>query len=365
VRWTSNQQLEDKSRDAFRNLAHSRGWIVRDKAPDVGIDMEVEIVEGQDVVSKVLWIQIKATESVKHLHEGIPFPIETKHLEYYESCQLPVIILLWSKPENSFYYLFAQRFIQEKLSAEDSQWRKKTTKTILFAADSKLENIDQLKTVATDGYLYIAQRQLNIKTEAGSAVYWLDGIPKSDDEELKQETLKVLQFMEKEKYNNAITTSEHILRTCTISPTQKMAILINLGNAYHSLGQNNKALTHYNEVLELTKKVNEKEALDGKSVALGNIGLIYRARGDLDNALKHHQDALKIDQEIGYKQGEASDLGNIGLIYRARGDLDNALKYFTDALKILDKFNLVYGRDIIQNALSSIIKDTRLRQSRF
>ena len=92
---------------------------------------------------------------------------------------------------------------------------------------------------------------------------------------------------------------------------------------------------------------------------MGNIGLIYRAKGDLDNALKCHQDALKIDREIGYKQGEASDLGNIGLIYSDKGDLDKALKYLRDAIEILDRFNLIYGRDIIQNAINLITKIKR------
>ncbi|UCF04394.1 MAG: tetratricopeptide repeat protein, partial [bacterium] len=65
--------------------------------------------------------------------------------------------------------------------------------------------------------------------------------------------------------------------------------------------------------------------------------------------------ALKIDQEIGYKQGEASDLGNIGLIYKARGELDEALKYLQDALEVLNNYSLSYGRNVIQRAISSIL----------
>ena len=74
----------------------------------------------------------------------------------------------------------------------------------------------------------------------------------------------------------------------------------------------------------------------------------------MDNALKYHQDALKIDREIGYKQGETLALGNIGLIYLNKGDLDNALKYLKKALKVLEKFNLIYGKEIIKNAVNFI-----------
>jgi len=167
--------------------------------------------------------------------------------------------------------------------------------------------------------------------------------------------------MENEKYRVAIEEFENMLRECVLSPTERMSVLLNLGNAYYSLSKNDDALKNYDAILKLTKKVSEKDAREGEASALGNIGLILKAKGDLDNALKYHQDALKIDQEIGYKQGEASALGNIGLIYSDKGDLDNALKYFQDALKILDKFNLIYGRDIILNAIKLIEKHRKIR----
>ena len=36
------------------------------------------------------------------------------------------------------------------------------------------------------------------------------------------------------------------------------------------------------------------------------------------------------------------------------GDLDTALKYLQGVMKILDTFKLVYGRDIIENAINLI-----------
>ena len=131
------------------------------------------------------------------------------------------------------------------------------------------------------------------------------------------------------------------------------ACLGNIGLIYRAKGDLDNAFKYLKEALTIHREAGYKQ---GEANQLGNIGLIYSAKGDLDNALKYHQEALKIDKEIGYKQGEASDLGNIGLIYRAKGDLDNALKYHQEALEILDKFKLIYGRDIIQNAIDSMIK---------
>ena len=175
--------------------------------------------------------------------------------------------------------------------------------------ESKLD-IKDLDTIAAKGYLYIAAQQLNI-TPAGTQ-YWLDGIPQSDDKELQKRTLTALLYSRDEKYPGAIKELENILKLCILSPTEKMSVLLNLGNACYSLSRINGALANYEAVLELTKKVTEKDALEGKSAALGNIGLIY------------------------------SD----------KGDLDSALKYLKDALKILDTFNLIYGRHIIENAIN-------------
>jgi len=353
---TSEHELEYESRLAFRNLLPKK-WIVRDKIPDYAIDMEVEIVEEEKVTNKVLWVQIKATKKAKRSDGAIHRSIKTKYLEYYERCHLPVIILLWVKCENSFHYLFAQRFIQEKLSVKKPDWRKQKTNTIQFPSNSKLENVDTLNSIATEGYLYITQQELNIKPETKSAIYWLDGIPKSDNKELKELTLRALSHMKNERYHAAVSEFENILRVCTTSPTEKMSILLNLGNAHHLLGQNDKALNACNTIRRLAKKTTGKDALEGETAALANIGLIYRAKGDLDKALKHLTEALKIDREIGYRQGEANQLTNIGLVYSDKGDLDKALKHLTEALKILNRFNLLYGRDVIQNAINSIKKN--------
>ena len=328
--------LEEESKRAFINLLPPE-WIHRDKNPDYGIDMEVVIVEDGKVTNNVFCIQLKATESTRPAQKEITYKAETEHLKFWEIERLPVLILYYIKSSNTFYHLFAQRYIRENLSVENPDWRKRKHATIRFPLDSKLSNIKDLSSMATEGYLYIAQQQLNIKSETESATYWLDGIPKSDDEELKERTLKAFSYVIDHEYTSAIDEFEKILRVCTISPTEKMSILINLGNAYLPLGQNDNALKNYEAILDLTKKVNEKTALEGKSAALGNIGLILRAKGDFDRALRCLKDALIIHKKIRYKQGEAKDLGNIGIIFRmrkAKGDFSRSLKYLKNAIKI-------------------------------
>ena len=180
-------------------------------------------------------------------------------------------------------------------------------------ADDVIKRILDKEYFGEDIALHIRLSEGNLN-RSSKATYWVDGIPKSDDKELKEHYLKALLLCRNDKYEDAIKEFENILRICIISPTEKMSILLNLGNAYYSLSQNDKALENYNASLRVTEKVGKKTALEGKAAALGNIGLIY------------------------------SD----------KGDLDNALKYLKKALKVLEKFNLIYGKEIIKNAVNFI-----------
>jgi tetratricopeptide (TPR) repeat protein len=328
---TREHVLEEESKRALKKLLPPE-WIVRDIVPDYGLDMEVTIVEGENITNKVLMLQIKATENVDKKQETVPLQIETKHLTYYESYPLPVIILYYVKPDDVFYSIFAQRYIEEILSVDSPNWRKQKTATVRFVRNSMLRNVNDLESIATDGYLYVVQSKLN--TEPNGATYWLDGIPKSDDQQLKALMLEALSNAQAENYSTAVDKFETILRLCTVSPTHKIAILINLGNAYRSLGKYEIALKNYSAVLDLTQKVSERSALEGRASALGNLGLILRLKGNLDDALKYLEDALKIHKEIGYRQGEALTLGNIGNILLNKGQHDNALKYYQEAVKI-------------------------------
>ncbi len=66
--------------------------------------------------------------------------------------------------------------------------------------------------------IYLSEEELSIK----KVRFWVDGIPKSDDKELKEHYLKALLLCRNEKYEDAIKEFENILRTCIISPTEKM-----------------------------------------------------------------------------------------------------------------------------------------------
>jgi tetratricopeptide (TPR) repeat protein len=333
--------LEDESKLALRNILPPE-WIYRARDnPDYGIDSEIEIVESEEVTNYVLWVQLKATNK-RFPDNKVTYQISTDHLIYYESCRLPIVILYYLKPQNRFYYLFAQRYIRDILSKQDPAWRKKKTTTLYFS--QVLTEPKTLKSIATDGYLELYPEELRRKFGEMSPIYFVDGIPNSDDEVLKSRIAKGLSYINNEQYKKAITEFKNILEVCTLAPAQRIAVYINLGNASHTTGNNQEAIKYYQLILDLKDKVNEQEQNEIEAIALGNLGLVYSVQGNLNKAEQYQQESLKLHRELGYKQGKANAFGNLGLVYFDQGNLKKAEQYLKEALKLHRELGYKQGK---------------------
>lgn len=328
---TRQQVLEEESRRALKNTLPAE-WIVTPINPDYGLDVEITIVEDEEVTNRVCKAQLKATDQVVDNQGEISLSIKSKHLKYYENYPLPVFILYFIKSMNVFYYIFAQKYVKENLSLDTPAWREQKYVTVRFSPNSILKNIENFKSAVLDSSLYVTLSQLNLRP--GGAFYFLDGIPKSDDQELKRLTLVALSHSQANRYQLAIEVFERILRECIISPSEKMAILLSLGNAHYSISQYENALKNFRAANNLTSKVSDATVLEGKAIALNGIGLVYAHKGRLDGSLKYFQKAIHIFRKIGYREAEADSLNNIGTVYRIQGELKKAMARYRVALKI-------------------------------
>ena len=115
------------------------------------------------------------------------------------------------------------------------------------------------------------------------------------------------------------------------NPQNHSAVLGNLGNAYNDLGQVKKAIDHYEQALEIVKKIGDRQ---GEGNHLGNLGNGYRNMGQVEKAIEYYQNALVIVKEIGDRHGEGAVLGNLGLTYSDRGQVGKAIEYYQNALVI-------------------------------
>jgi tetratricopeptide (TPR) repeat protein len=114
-------------------------------------------------------------------------------------------------------------------------------------------------------------------------------------------------------------------------PGDEETFLIKLGLAYRDLGQVDRAIEYYKQVLTPNRGIVDQQV---KATALGNLGVAYYDLGQLEQAIVYHEDALILDREIGDRQGEGKDLGNLGAAYLGLGQMDKVIEFTEQALAI-------------------------------
>ncbi|MEM9215430.1 MAG: tetratricopeptide repeat protein [Cyanobacteria bacterium P01_F01_bin.150] len=109
------------------------------------------------------------------------------------------------------------------------------------------------------------------------------------------------------------------------------ASLGNLGNAYYSLGDYERAIDFHQQSLVIDRELRNRL---GEANSLGNLGVVYRDLGDYERAIDFQQQALVIARELGNRLGEAQSLGNLGIAYDDLGDYERAIDFHQQSLVI-------------------------------
>ena len=109
----------------------------------------------------------------------------------------------------------------------------------------------------------------------------------------------------------------------------------NLGLAYDSKGDYDKAIEYYQKSLKIGLKKLGSEHPD-VATSYNNLGKAYESKGDYGKAIEYCQKALKIDlKKLGPEHPKvAGDYNSLGLIYKRRGGYGKAIEYYQKALKI-------------------------------
>ena len=110
--------------------------------------------------------------------------------------------------------------------------------------------------------------------------------------------------------------------------------LNNLGAAYYSLGQVERAIEFYEQALVISREIGDRR---GEGNRLGNLGLAYAALGQVERAIEFYAQALVISREIGDRRGEGNHLFNIGATYAGLDRIEEAVKYVAQALVIYEE----------------------------
>lgn len=124
----NNHTIEDASRRQFANLLPDM-WVTRDKVPDYGIDLEVEIFdESGDATGLMFNVQLRGTDNPKMEYKSA---IKVDQYDYFESLNVPTLLVRFCRPTANFFWRWA--FTIEKRVSSDRQ----KTFTVKFGEEDK------------------------------------------------------------------------------------------------------------------------------------------------------------------------------------------------------------------------------------
>jgi CHAT domain-containing protein len=117
----------------------------------------------------------------------------------------------------------------------------------------------------------------------------------------------------------------------------KGKLLSNLGFAYNSLGEPQRALTFLEDALKLRRETGDRR---GEIITLNNLGDSWRKLGDVEKGLDQHRNALEQALALGDRRQEASSRLRIAEALLARSDAAAALRELEPALVVLAEMGI-------------------------
>ena len=135
-------QLESESRAALQSIIPPK-WVYRDKAPDYGIDAEIEIFdENEKATGLIFLVQLKATDE-PNIAKALRIPLKISTFNYYHALDLPVLIVLYHAPSKQIYarwfhsfdpyYARASKSYFSFRLSNDDLWSRSTPSDIITA----------------------------------------------------------------------------------------------------------------------------------------------------------------------------------------------------------------------------------------
>jgi CHAT domain-containing protein/uncharacterized protein HemY len=123
---------------------------------------------------------------------------------------------------------------------------------------------------------------------------------------------------------------------------------MNIGNVYHSLGNNAQAIEYYERGLTIQAEEKDKRPTAGIFLS---VAAVHYSKSDYLQALVNYQKSLDISTEVGDKKGIADALSGLGNVYFEQRNYPHALKQYSASLKISQE---MHNKDGIRANLNNI-----------
>jgi hypothetical protein len=106
LRFTVEQQQEDRSRAQFGDRLTEFGWVVNPKVRDLGEDFVIDIYDAGNSAGLLFLAQIKSTEDASRFvprkkNATISYRLEVHDLEHWEVAAQLVVIFIWDMAKKS------------------------------------------------------------------------------------------------------------------------------------------------------------------------------------------------------------------------------------------------------------------------
>jgi tetratricopeptide (TPR) repeat protein len=203
----------------------------------------------------------------------------------------------------------------------------------------------------------IEQKIDQLRREIGEPIPYEDGIPQSENLNLRRLFEVGKKHLKNYEYDTAIKAFRAALVLQGVKPSECAALLIHIGIAQHKHSKWDEAEGAYKEALNWAEK--GKDEL-GQADALGNLGLVYQDKGEWDKAIEFYNKDLEISKKIGdvedpiREHGMAQTYGNLGNVYQLKEERDKAIEFYRKALKEFEKIGDEHGMAQTYGNLGSV-----------
>eukprot|EP00058_Branchiostoma_floridae_P006143 XP_002591631.1 hypothetical protein BRAFLDRAFT_80730 [Branchiostoma floridae] len=158
-------------------------------------------------------------------------------------------------------------------------------------------------------------------------------------------TVQGMMYFELCQYRLAIHCYEEAMEKAEQNDTERIHLVINLGDAYNKVGDCQNAIVYYEETLQMYKR--QSSNCREISYVLNNLWSSYSQAGDFKKAISCLEQALKIMKST-YGQNTAhpdiaTTLNSLGLACGDIGDYKTAIEYFEQALQMDKRIFDTYG----------------------
>lgn len=134
-------------------------WVLREQHPDYGIDYEIEVFNNDKPAGIWFRIQLKGKENCREIEDSIAISFKTDTIKHYISnVPFPVFLFVVLVQKEEIYWLFLQKYANEKLKVENPEWMKQNSVTIRIPKTNRFSNnFTEIESEARNGMVYSHQ----------------------------------------------------------------------------------------------------------------------------------------------------------------------------------------------------------------